>query len=266
MKLMSFQFGTAPIWTFRNLKKHITHIRRFAAWKRDSWASENRSLFVLALSISECFAAWILYSWESETCSSAQHLSVRFADLKPNSWTSANRPPCWMALPIYDGFEACKSDSWDQQIEVLPCRHCPNWTFRNLNTRFLSISKTTLMLDGTAHFWTFRNLKTRFLSISNSTSLRTTPSIFERLAAWILDSWETANQSNCWTALPMFERFASWIRNEQNNLIAGKHCPYWNFRTLKTRFLSIIKSALLQDGSTQFWAFISQETWFLKSS
>ena len=56
--------------------------------------------------------------------------------------------------------------------------------------------------------------------------------------------------------LHISKRFGTWKRDSwaQNiNLIVGHHCPYLTFRTLKTLFVNINKTTLLQDGTAIIW-------------
>ena len=101
------------------------------------------------------------------------------------------------------------------------------WTIRSLNTRFLSISKSTSLLDNTAHISTFRALKTLFLSFNNSTLL--------------LDStahiWTFRNLKTPFLTIGIYH-------------LAVRYSPYMSWKSLKKRFLSISKSKFFNVGTT----------------
>ena len=186
---------------------------------------------------------------------------------------------------------------------------------------FLRISNSKSFHDSTAHIWTFRKLNKRFRSITKSNSGRRALPIFERLATWIRDSWTSVNpphsrasqpirerfeasKQDSWvstnrtpfmTALPTFERFANWIRvswASANLTPAGGHSKIlnysqpeyaipehqqiekkqggathmWTIPSLKTQFLSISKSQSFHNGNALIWTFRNLNKRFMSIS
>ena len=125
------------------------------------------------------------------------------------------------------------------------------WTFPNLKTRILSISKSKPFHEYTAHFWSFRGLKTRFLSINKSNSLldstahistfRTLKPLFVNISKSTLLQNGTANYLN----VSRFENAIPY--NQQIDHLAVRHSPYLNLLSLKTEFVNISKATTFQD-------------------
>ena len=117
--------------------------------------------------------------------------------------------------------------------------------------------------------------------------------ISKRSTAWKRVSLEVASRPLYRTELPIFERYAagkrhSWASQNQNLFVLAmtiSQCSQpeyailenqkidplqfctahiWTFRSLKTHFLNISKSALLKDGTAHIWMFRCLNTRFLR--
>ena len=137
--------------------------------------------------------------------------------------------------------------------------------------------------DSTIHFWKILSLNTRFLSINKSTSLRNGTTHFEQFAPWKQDSWASANQLHCCTALPIYQHFApckrsSWTWANQPScrmvLLLSERFGTWkclswlsasrpacNFtqsksercESLKTEIVNIGRTTIFQDSTNHIW-------------
>ena len=104
---------------------------------------------------------------------------------------------------------------------------------RRLKTRFLSISKSINLRDGTAHFWTFHSLITRFLSIRKWTSL-------------------VDNTAHIWT----FRTLNAILELQQIFSLSRWTAHIKTFRSLKTPFLTINQSTPLVIGTAHTCRFV----------
>ncbi len=158
----------------------------------------------------------------------------------------------------------------NQQINLIVGGHCPYLNVSHPEMGFLYISKSNILQDGTAPFERFAPRKHDFWETANRPYCWTALPIFERLTAWKRDFWASAKWPSCNIALPISHRFEAWKRDSWTSanrtfcrkaLLLFEHfaarkrdfwevvnwplcCPYSKFRTLKTRFRSIIKSTL----------------------
>ena len=171
------------MWILRNsflMRNSPAIFERFLPWKRVSWATANRSFYMMVLLISKHFAVW-----------------------KSDYYEVANQP-------LQDGITHI-------------------WTIRSLKTRILCISKSTPLLDGTAHF--------------------------QHFAAKIRDCWASAIQPH-WEYVKI-SQFENAIPEHQliDRLDGTTHI--WTFPTLKTKFLCISKSKSFLDGTAHIGKFPS---------
>ena len=169
------------------------------------------------------------------------------------------------------------------------------WTFRNMNTRIVNISKSTPLRDGTTHFWSFAPWKRDSWASFNLPSCRLALFTSERFEASKRDSWEVANRQPFGRHYPylndsqpenaitehqpikfLAKRHCPLLNDsqpeyaipdyQQINLISGQQDPYLNVAHPEMRFPSISKSALLQDGLTHIRTFRSLKTGFLRKT
>ena len=116
---------------------NVLHIcDRFAAWKRDSWASANQT---------HCFTAL--------------HTFQRFAPRSQYSWTLTIRPSCRIVLQLSEFFETENAIPYNQLIDPIAALHRQCLNFCILKTESVNISRTTIFKDSTTHIWKFRSLK-----------------------------------------------------------------------------------------------------------
>ena len=90
--------------------------QRFAPWNLYLWTSWNRLSCRKALQLSESFDTWICHAWQwtnRTPCSSTHFISILFTASKQNSLILAVPPTSRTALPIFERFEAWKSDFWE---------------------------------------------------------------------------------------------------------------------------------------------------------
>ena len=153
--------------------------------------------------------------------------------------------------------ENTKSDH--QQINLIAGQLYHISTFRILKTRFLSISKSSFLLDALLISEPFAAWKRVSCAVANRPPWRTALPIFERFAAWKHDNWASANRTSCSIELPIIEHFETWIRDywvSTNQHPCVKALPIsLLFTNLNTRVLSIWKSLPLRDGTSLFRTF-----------
>ncbi len=153
---------------------------------------------------------------------------------------------------------------------------------RGLKTRIRSISKSTSLLDSTAHISTFRTMKTLFLSMCKSTLLQDDIALIWTFRTWKCHSWLSANRPfavrNCpyLNVLQLENRIREYQQNDHD---PGQHYPYLNvlkpentilenqqinniternnsyvtFSKFKKRYLWIIQSKSFHDCTAHFW-------------
>ena len=175
------------------------------------------------------------------SCSMELHISVRFEAWKRDYWEINNRPPYRTALPIYDVSQPETRFLSISKTTSLMESTVHIRTFRNLHTRFLSFSKSTLLLSGTAHVWNCRSLKTPFLKINKSTPLQ----------------FRTIYVSEFENAFPELH---------QIDLLAGRTTHIWTIPSLITWFLSISKTKSFHVGTANILTFCNMNTRFLSIS
>ena len=142
-------------------------------------------------------------------------------------------------------------------MNLIAGQQCPFWTFCVLSTRYLSISKSTLLQDALLisggfasckrHSWpsacrlscnsayTISELcavwKPNSWTRANRKPCKTALTVYECIVDWKRDSWASAIEPLCWSAQPILERFALWNAIPEKWLLddfAGRHYPYLN--------------------------------------
>ena len=220
----------------------------FAVLISDSWASANQLHSWRALLIFEPFAASKRNSWTSanrtlcrryypylnvsqpENVISEDHQIDPLQDGTAHIWTFRNLKELFQSInkstpfaeshsPYLTVFQPEYAIPENQQIDPVTGRHCP----------YLNVSQTENAISENQHYnplegWhcpylTSRNRKRHSWASAISTTCRTTLPISERFVAWKRDSWDKAIQFPCNRAPSIHERFAAWKRNSWSSQV-----------------------------------------------
>ena len=150
--------------------------------KQNSWILAERQTYRTGITIFESFKAW-----------------------KRDSWESAIWPHSRAEQPLCERFQASKHDSWVSWNLSHFMNTLHNFHFRGRKTRFLNISKSTPLLDSTAHISSFHSVKPLFVKFSVSTILQNGNAII-----WNFRDLRMPFLTISTSRQPISERFKVW--------------------------------------------------------
>ncbi len=142
---------------------------RFATWKRDSRAQNIN--FIVGQDYPYLYVSKPENAFsENQRIDHKEDLNMHYMNISKPQKTILEYQQIeifsWRHWPYINDTQPENAISEHQQINFIAGQHCPYFIYSHLETLFLSMRKSTLLQDGTAHIWTFRSLKMPFLSFS----------------------------------------------------------------------------------------------------